>query len=200
MTMKNLMKISVLGLLVVFLFTSCAKQPTQQIDEAKAAIDAVVKAGGDIYAKDELKKLNDDYNAAMDEVNAQAKKLFKKYGKAKEMLAKVKADAESVAQLIPARKEEAKNNALTALNEAKAAFETAKALLDKAPKGKGTKADIEILKSALPGLEAQLAEVQASIDREDYFGARDKAVSIKEKANAISEQVNAAIEKVKGRR
>ena len=48
--------------------------------------------------------------------------------------------------------------------------------------------------------EAQLAEVQASIDREDYFGARDKAVSIKEKANAISEQVNAAIEKVKGRR
>jgi len=200
MTMKNLMKISVLGLLVVFLFTSCAKQPTQQIDEAKAAIDAVVKAGGDIYAKDELKKLNDDYNAAMDEVNAQSKKLFKKYGKAKEMLAKVKADAESVAQLIPARKEEAKNNALTALNEAKAAFETAKALLDKAPKGKGTKADIEAMKSDLAGLEAQLAEVQASIDREDYFGARDKAVSIKEKANAISEQVNAAIEKVKGRR
>ncbi|HOP61264.1 MAG TPA: hypothetical protein PKZ60_07620 [Candidatus Saccharicenans sp.] len=198
--MKNLMKISVLGLLVVFLFTSCAKQPTQQIDEAKAAIDAVVKAGGDIYAKDELKKLNDDYNAAMDEVNAQSKKLFKKYGKAKEMLAKVKADAESVAQLIPARKEEAKNNALTALNEAKAAFETAKALLDKAPKGKGTKADIEAMKSDLAGLEAQLAEVQASIDREDYFGARDKAVSIKEKANAISEQVNAAIEKVKGRR
>ena len=198
--MKNLMKISVLGLLVVFLFTSCAKQPTQQIDEAKAAIDAVVKAGGDIYAKDELKKLNDDYNAAMDEVNAQAKKLFKKYGKAKEMLAKVKADAESVAQLIPARKEEAKNNALTALNEAKAAFETAKALLDKAPKGKGTKADIEAMKSDLAGLEAQLAEVQASIDREDYFGARDKAVSIKEKANAISEQVNAANEKVKGRR
>ena len=197
--MKNLMKISVLGLLVVFLFTSCAKQPTQQIDEAKAAIDAVVKAGGDIYAKDELKKLNDDYNAAMDEVNAQSKKLFKKYGKAKEMLAKVKADAESVAQLIPARKEEAKNNALTALNEAKAAFETAKALLDKAPKGKGTKADIEAMKSDLAGLEAQLAEVQASIDREDYFGARDKAVSIKEKANAISEQVNAAIEKVRGR-
>jgi chromosome segregation ATPase len=198
--MKNLMKISVLGLLVVFLFTSCAKQPTQQIDEAKAAIDAVVKAGGDIYAKDELKKLNDDYNAAMDEVNAQSKKLFKKYGKAKEMLANVKADAESVAQLIPARKEEAKNNAINALNEAKAAFETAKALLDKAPKGKGTKADIEAMKSDLAGLEAQLAEVQASIDREDYFGAHDKAVSIKEKASAISEQVNAAIEKVRGRR
>jgi len=193
------MKISVLGLLVVFLFTSCAKQPTQQIDEAKAAIDAVVKAGGDIYAKDELKRLNDDYNAAMDEVNAQSKKLFKKFGKAKEMLAKIKTDADGVAQLIPARKEEAKNNAINALNEAKAAFDAAKALLDKAPKGKGTKADIEAMKSDLAGLEAQLAEVQASIDQEDYLGAYDKAASIKEKANAISEQVNAAIEKIRGR-
>jgi uncharacterized lipoprotein YajG len=43
MTMKNLMKISVLGLLVVFLFTSCAKQPTQLINDSKAAIEAVVK-------------------------------------------------------------------------------------------------------------------------------------------------------------
>ncbi len=51
-------------------------------------------------------------------------------------------DADSVAQLIPARKEEAKNNAINAQNEAKAAFDAAKALLDKAPKGKGTKADI----------------------------------------------------------
>ncbi|MDD8020414.1 MAG: hypothetical protein PHU81_04395 [Acidobacteriota bacterium] len=198
--MKNLMKISVLGLLVVFLFTSCAKQPTQQINDAKAAIDAVVNAGGNVYAKDELKKLNDDYSAAMDEVNAQAKKLFKKYGKAKEMLAKVKTDAEGVAQLIPARKEEAKNDAVNALDEAKAAYDAAKALLDKAPKGKGTKADIEAMKSDLAGLEAQLAEVQTSIDNEDYFGARDKAVSIKEKADAISEQVKAAIEKVKGKK
>lgn len=195
--MKNLMKLSVLGLVVVFLFTSCAKQPTQQIDEAKAAIAAVQAAKGDIYAKDELKKLNDDLQAALDEVNAQSKKLFKKYGKAKEMLAKVKTDAEAVQALIPARIEEAKNAALTAQNEAKAAFDEAKALLDKAPKGKGTKADIEAMKADLAGLEAQLTEVQTAIDGEDYFGAKDKALSIKDKAAAIAEQVKAAIAKVK---
>lgn len=195
--MKNLMKLSVLGLVVVFLFTSCAKQPTQQIDEAKAAIAAVQAAKGDIYAKEELKKLNDDLQAALDEVNAQSKKLFKKYGKAKEMLAKVKTDAEAVQALIPARIEEAKNAALTAQNEAKAAFDEAKALLDKAPKGKGTKADIEAMKADLAGLEAQLTEVQTAIDGEDYFGAKDKALSIKDKAAAIAEQVKAAIAKVK---
>ncbi len=195
--MKNLMKLSVLGLLVVFLFSSCAKQPTQQMDEAKAAIDAVVQAGGNIYAKEEMKKLNDDLQAAMDEVNAQSKKLFKKYGKAKEMLAKVKTDAEAVNALIPARKEEAKNEALTAQTEAKTAVDEAKALLDKAPKGKGTKADIEAMKADLAGLETLLTEVQSAIDGEDYFGAKDKALSIKEKAAAISEQINAAIAKVK---
>lgn len=195
--MKNLMKLSVLGLVVVFLFTSCAKQPTQQIDEAKAAIAAVEAAKGNIYAKEELKKLNDDLQAALDEVNAQSKKLFKKYGKAKEMLAKVKTDAEAVKALIPARIEEAKNAALTAQNEAKAAFDEAKALLDKAPKGKGTKADIEAMKADLAGLEAQLTEVQTAIDGEDYFGAKDKALSIKDKAVAIAEQVKAAIAKVK---
>ncbi|NPV82318.1 MAG: hypothetical protein HPY46_01860 [Candidatus Aminicenantes bacterium] len=195
--MKNLMKLAVLGLVVVFLFTSCAKQPTQQIDEAKAAIAAVEAAKGNIYAKDELKKLNDDLQAALDEVNAQSKKLFKKYGKAKEMLAKVKTDAEAVKALIPARIEEAKNAALTAQNEAKAAFDEAKALLDKAPKGKGTKADIEAMKADLAGLEAQLTEVQTAIDGEDYFGAKDKALSIKDKAAAIAEQVKAAIAKVK---
>lgn len=195
--MKNLMKLSVLGLLVVFLFASCAKQPTQQIDEAKAAIEAVVQAGGNVYAKDELKKCNDDLQAALDEINAQSKKLFKKYGPAKEMLAKVKAEAEAVQALIPARKEEARNSAVNALDEAKAAFEEAKALLDKAPKGKGTKADIEAMKADLAGLEAMLTEVQTAIDNEDYFGARDKALSIKDKAAAISEQVKAAIAKVK---
>jgi hypothetical protein len=195
--MKNLMKLSILSLLVVFLFTSCAKQPAQEIDAAKAAIDSVVNAGGNIYAQEELKKLNDDLNAAMEEVNAQSKKLFKRYGNAKEMLAKVTTDAEAVLNLIPDRKEQAKNEALQAMDEAKAAFEEAKALLAKAPVGKGTKADIEALKSDLAGVEALLTEAQAAFDSEDYFGARDKAASIKETAAAISEQVKAAIAKVR---
>ncbi|MDY0231180.1 MAG: hypothetical protein RBR88_01705 [Candidatus Saccharicenans sp.] len=195
--MKNLVKFSVLSLLVVFLFASCAKQPTQEIDAAKAAIDAVVKAGGNIYAQEELKQLNDDYNAAMEEVNAQSKKLFKKYGNAREMLAKVETDAEAVLTLIPERKEQAKNEAIQAMDEAKAAFDEAKTLLSKAPVGKGTRADIEALKSDLAGIETLLTEAQAAFDSEDYLSARDKAASIKEKAAAVSEQVQAAIAKVR---
>jgi hypothetical protein len=197
--MKNIVKGLTLALVVVFAFTSCAKQPTQLMDAAKAAIQGVVDAKGLVYAKDELAKLNGDLQAAMDEVTAQSKKFFKKFGPAKEMLTKVQTDADAVKALIPGRIAEAKGAAETAVSEAKTAWEEAKALLEKAPKGKGTKADIEAMKADLAGLETAMGDVQAAMDAEDFFGAKDKATVIKEKAAAISEQVKAAIAKVKGR-
>jgi len=197
MSMKNIVKGLTLALVIVFAFTSCAKQPTQQMDAAKAAIQAVVDAKGSIYAKDELNKLNGDLQAAMDEVTAQSKKFFKKYGKAKEMLAAVVTNADAAKALIPGRIADAKAAAEAAVNDAKTAWEEAKALLEKAPKGKGTKADIEAMKADLAGLETAMGDVQAAMAAEDYFGAKDKAIVIKEKAVAIAEQVNAAIAKVK---
>lgn len=195
--MKNLFRVFALVALFAFLFAACGKQPTQEMDNAKAAIEKIAKEG-EIYAKDELKKLNDDLTAATDEVSAQGKKLFKKFGKAKEVLAKIKTDADALLPVIATRKEEAKNNALTAQNEAKAAFEEAKALVAKAPRGKGTAADIEAFKADLKALEASLTEVQQAIDGENYPGASDKANAIKEKAAGISDQIKKAIAKVKG--
>jgi hypothetical protein len=197
--MRNVAKTAVLALAVIFAFASCAKQPVQLMDEANAAIQAVVDAKGGIYAVEELNKLKADLQAAMDEVNAQSKKFFKKYGPAKEMLAKIVTDAEAAKALIPGRIEEAKVAAEGAINEAKAAWEEAKALLDKAPTGKGTKADIEAMKSDLAGLEATMVEVQDAFAAEDYLGAKDKAMAVKDKAAAITEQVKAAIEKIRGR-
>jgi len=197
---KNAIKLLVLGVFVVSLFSSCAKQPTQEINDAKAAVEAATKEGADVYAADELKKLNADLTAALDEVATQDKKFFKKFTTAKEMLAKVKADAEALKATIPAKKEAAKNAALTAQQEARASLDEAKALLEKAPRGKGTKADIEAFTADLKGLEDSFAEIQAAIDKEDYLGASSKAASIKEKAASISGQIQAAIEKVKGKK
>ncbi len=197
--MKNIVKGLTLALIVVLVFTSCAKQPIQLMDSAKAAIQSVIDAKGGVYAKDELNKLQGDLQAALDAVTAQAKKFFKKYGPAKEMLTKLVADADSVKALIPGRIAEAKAGAENAINEAKMAVEEAKALLEKAPKGKGTKADIEAMKADLAGIEMAMADVDSAMTSEDYFGAKDKAAVIKEKAAAIIEQVNAAIAKIKGR-
>jgi uncharacterized coiled-coil DUF342 family protein len=197
--MKKFSKFLVLGIFVVSLFSSCAKQPTQAIDTAKASIEAATKEGATVYAADELKKLNDDLQAAMDEVSTQSKKFFKKFGTAKEMLTKVQSDADALKATIPAKIEAAKNAALQAQTEARATLDEAKALLEKAPMGKGTKADIMAMKADLDGLETSFAEIQTAIDGADYFGASAKAATIKEKATVISDQVKAAIEKVKGK-
>jgi hypothetical protein len=197
--MKKFFRFFILGVFVMALFSSCSKQPTEAIDSAKAAIEAASKEGADIYAADGLKKLNDDLQAAMDEVSTQGKKFFKSFGTAKEMLAKVQTDADALKATIPARKEEAKAAAETALTEAKAAWEEAKALLEKAPKGKGTKADIEAMKADLAGLETAAGEAMATFEGGDYFGAKEKAMVIKEKSMAISDQVKTALEKVKGK-
>jgi len=197
--MKNVIKVMVLGVFVMSLFVSCAKQPTQEIDAAKAAVEAAANEGATIYAPEELKAINDQMTAAMDEINTQSKKFFKKYGPAKEMLVKAVADADALKATIPAKKEAAKNAALTAQQEAQAAITEAKTLLEKAPKGKGTKADIEAMKADLKGLEDSFPQIQTAIDQEDFFGASNTAATIKEKAVAISDQVKAAIEKVKGK-
>jgi hypothetical protein len=190
MEMKKTIAIWMAGLVVAFVLASCAKPPTQQMDAAKAAVEACKTEGADVYAKDEFKKLSDDLQAALDQVTA------KKYKQAKEMLIKVQADADALKATIPAKKEEAKNAAIAAQGEAKTALDEAKALLEKAPKGKGTKADIEAFTADLKGLEDSFPEIQAAIDNGDFFGAKDKAVAIKDKATSISDQIKQAIEKV----
>ena len=194
--MKGLTKNLVLVLAVALVLAAC-KQPTQQITDAQAVIDEIAKAGADKYAAAEFKTLSDSMKAAQDEIAVQDKKFFKKFGTAKDMLAKVKTDAEALKAALPGKIEAAKNAAIAIQTEAKTAIDEAKALLEKAPKGKGTKKDIEALQADLAGAETAFAEIQTALDATDYLGAADKAKSVKEKAVAVADQVKAAIEKKK---
>jgi len=194
--MKSMVKLLALVMVTVFVLVGCAKQPTEELNAAKASIDAAVAEGAQKFAAEDAKKLNDSMQAAQDEIKAQEGKTFKNYDKAKELLAKAKADAETLKTALPAKKEEAKKNALAAEEAAKAAVADAKALLSKAPKGKGSKADIEALKADLKGVEDSLAEIKAATDSEDYNVAIDKSNAAKDKAAAVADQIKKAMEKV----
>jgi len=188
--MKSVLRYSIVGLVLVLIFAvGCSKPPTEELNAAKSAVDAVAPEASKYVAKD-VKKLNDDLQAAQNKINA------KNYKQAKEILVRVKADAETLKATLPQKKEEAKNNAIAAQDAAKTAVADAKALLAKAPKGKGSKADIEAMKADIKGLEESLPELQSLIDTEDYAAATEKANAIKEKAAAVSDQINQALEKV----
>ena len=194
--MERKMRYFVLAIAVVFMFAGCANPPAQELDAAKAGIQGVATAGAEKYAPEELKKLNDQLSAANDEIKAQEGKWFKGYDKSKEMLVKIKADADNLKPTLAARKEEAKKNAATAQDAARAAVDEARNLLAKAPAGKESRAEIEAMKADVKGLEEGLSEVEKLVKGEDYRSATDKAKAISEKAAAVSDQVKKATEKV----
>jgi hypothetical protein len=198
--MKNLYRLMIIGLVGAFLFTGCAKPPTQAISDTTAAVEAANTTDTQTYAKDELAKLQSDLDAANAEVKLQDDKWFGNFDKATQMLATVKTDSENVKAVAATKKEEAKNAAIAAQTEAAAAIEAAKALVAQAPTGKETKADIEAFNADLTGLAESLAGIQASIDQEKYSDASASATVIKEKAATISTDVTAALEKVKGKK
>lgn len=184
------------GLAMMVFAAGCGKQPVEDITAAKSAVEALVAEGADKYATEELKLANDDLSAAMAEVKAQDEKTFKNYDKAKELLAKAKITADTAKAGVPAKKEQAKIAATSAQEAAKTAVEEANSLLAKAPKGKGTQADIEAMKADVAGLEQSLAEVQSLIDGGDYNAAAEKANPIKDKAAELSTQIKEAMQKV----
>lgn len=173
-----------------------AQQPVKEMSSAKDAINAAIADGAEKYAQEDLKSLNDAYTAAMDAVNTQDKKFFKNYDDAKVKLAKVASDAEALKMTLAAKKEAARNAAVAAQDNAKAAIEETKTFLSKAPVGKGSRADIEALKSDVAGLETSLSEVQGLINSEEYFAASEKATAIASKAKEISGQIEMALQKV----
>lgn len=193
---RTTVKLLVVALALSVFLLGCAKKPEQEINNTKAALDSAIQEGAEKYAKEEAKLLNDDLAAAQDEVKKQDEKFFKNYDKAKEMLASVQAKADSLKAEIPARKEKAKTAAQAALDAAKTAVADANALLAKAPKGKGTMADIEALKADAAGLDEAIKEVETLMTSEEYLAATDKANGIKDKAAEVSSQISAALAKV----
>ncbi len=194
--MKKAIKILMVSLVAVSLLTACGKAPVEELNLTKSALDAAVGEGAEQYTPDELKAINDKLEAVMAEIKVQDGKFFKSYDAAKTQLAAVKVEAEALKGKVVVRKEELKAAADVALSEAQAVVAEAKALLEVAPQGKGSLADIEAMKNDVAGLEAELAGVQPQIDAGDFIAATEKAHAVSSSALSISGDIKMAQEKL----
>ena len=186
--MKGVVSNFLAGLLMVFAFAACSKEPVDEINAAKSAVDAAMAEGAEKYSPAEARKVNDELTAALAEVNAQDAKLSKDYKKAKEMLSKVKVDAETIKAGLAARKEDAKKQALAGLEAAGAAVDEAKASLSKALRSKEANSGIDALAADATKLDESLLEVKNLIGMEDYTTALEKADAVKKGAAALIER------------
>jgi hypothetical protein len=180
---------------VLVLMVGCAKPPQDAINAAMAAMDAAKPLASE-YATSSLQAA-EDAKAALDaELKAQEDKfaLFRSYKKADELVADLKAKSEKAAADAAAGQEQAKNDATTAISSATTALTDAKALLDKAPKGKGTAADLEAMKADLTAAESTINDANAALSGGNYKDAKAKADAAASSAASVTSQIQAAIE------
>jgi hypothetical protein len=173
----------------------CAKPPQDSITAATTAMDAAKPMASE-YAPSSLQAA-EDAKAALDaEIKAQQDKfaLFRSYKKTDELVADLKAKSDKAAADAAAGKAQAKNDATTAINDATTALTDAKAMLDKAPKGKGTAADLEAMKADLTAAESTINDANTAMAAEKFKDAKAKADAAKSSAANVVSQIQAAME------
>jgi hypothetical protein len=182
---------------VAVLFTSCAKPPQAEIDAAKAALEAAKTAQADLYVETDYLAVQDSLNAVLAYVEQQNSKLFKSFGKAKEKLVVITADATGLVAKTDARKEQIKTEVATAEAATQALIAENNALLAKAPKGKEGKEAIEAIKLDLTGITTSVGEVPGLVASGDLLGAQTKVNAAQQKATEINTELKGVLDKAK---
>jgi hypothetical protein len=171
--------------------SACAKVPQEAIDAANASLQAAKDAGAATYAADSLRAAEDALNTATAEVEAQGGKfaLLRSYDEASQLLSQASEAAASAKTDAEQNREKARLSAEAAILAAQSAITSAKSAVDVAPAGKGTRTEIEAMRSELATLEAALAQASEMYEAGDYLGALARAESVKSEADAISSDV-----------
>ncbi len=186
---------------VLVLMVGCAKPPQDSINAAMSAMDASKPLASE-YAPASLQAAEDAQAALNAELKAQQDKfaLFRSYKKADELTADLKAKSDKAAADAAAGQEQAKNDATTAITAATTALNDATALLEKAPKGKGTQADLEAMKADLTAAASTINDANAALASAKYKDAKAKADAAASSAANVASQVQAAMDAKKGGR
>jgi hypothetical protein len=179
------------------LAAGCAQPPADQINAAEQAVKDAHQSGAATYAANDYAKVEGLLTAMKQEVADQDAKfaLLRDYGKAEQLAATTKAEAERVKADASKKMEEAKFAATQAQHGAEAAVQSTLELVSRAPAGKD-RAALESIKTDAQALKASLNDVQLMLDKSDYLGAQTKAKAIREKAEAVSHEIQTALAKI----
>jgi uncharacterized protein with von Willebrand factor type A (vWA) domain len=191
----------VLVIFALLSFVGCSKAPEEEMQKANTAIEYATTAEADEYAPDAYQIARDTLdaaNAAKTEADGKFA-LFRSYGKSKELFARAEALAKEAEAAAQAGKERVRVEVTNLITQAKAVLDSADAALKKAPKGKGSKADIELMKNDLAAATAAHEEAKADFDAGKYAVAKTKLEAAIQKARRVSEEIKKAVAKKMGR-
>lgn len=191
-----------LGFAVVMMViaTSCGKMPQEKIDATKAAVEAAKTAQADIYMAPEFKGLQDSLAVVLQAAEAENSKFFKNFDALTVKLDTLKAQAETMSSVVPAKKEAVKQEAETTLAGIKTAIDETKVLLAKAPKGKEGKAALEQISNELNVVTTTVGEVETSMTGDvNFVQVLDKLNAAQKSVADINAELTEAIAKKAGK-
>jgi len=188
------------ALTLLAVMVGCSKAPEAEMQNANAAMEAAKTAEAEIYAGDLFRAAQDTLNAAMAVRQEQDSKfaLFRSYGKAKEGFVAAEQMFNNAATEAAAEKERVRVQVEQMMVEVKALVDTTVMALQKAPRGKGSKADIELIKTDLAAVQAQLTEAETDFAAGKFMAVKSKLEAISLKARAIIDEIAVASGKKAG--
>ncbi|MCX6641586.1 MAG: hypothetical protein NTW14_14060 [bacterium] len=200
--MSKRLSVIVLAAFVLITLAGCSKPPEMEMQAANAAFDAARTAEAEQYVADSYRAAMDSLNAANAMKQEQDAKfaLFRSYGKSKALFVKAEAMAKQVGIDAAAEKERVKAQVTELMAQVRTALDAAKTAIDKAPKGKGSKADIEMFKNDHAAAEAGYTDAMNDFNAGKYLVAKSKLEAVNEKAKKIEEDIALATAKKTGKK
>ena len=191
----------IITLLALPLLIGCSKAPETEMQNAQSAIQSAKTAEAEQYAPEAYQMAMDTLNAATTAKQEQDGKfsLFRSYGKSKEMFLSAQALADRAATAAAAEKARVKAEVTALMGDTQTILESAAKALASAPRGKGSKADIELLKNDLAAATTAFEQAKADMQAENYLAAKAKFETVKAKAEGVIGDIEKAKAKKAGK-
>jgi hypothetical protein len=188
------------ALTLLAIMVGCSKAPEAEMQNANSAMEAARLAEAETYAPDLFRAAQDTLNNAMAVKQEQDSKfaLFRSYGKAKEGFVGAEQMFNNAATEAVAEKDRVRVQVEQLIIDVKAVVDSANAALAKAPRGKGSKADIELIKNDLAAVQTQFTEAEADFTGGKYMVAKSKLEAVAQRARDIMNEIATAGQKKAG--
>jgi hypothetical protein len=188
------MSFSLLALALVSL-VACSEAPDTEMKAAETAFAAADQAQAQQYAPELYAQAMDTLQAAKMAAAEQDSKfsLFRSYGASKELFVAAQTLVDKANTAAQEEKERVRIQVTDMAAVVKASLDSATVLLTKAPRGKGTKADLELLKGDLSAAQTAYDQAIVEITAGDYLTARTRLESVQAKVTQVSDDIAKAM-------
>ncbi len=189
-------RVSVLTLVLVAL-VGCAAEPQKQLTKAQEAVENARQAEADLYAAAEYQAAVESLGAARDAISAQEEEFvfIRSYAQAEELLTQAEKQARASQEVAVGNRERIRQQAERAQTAAQVALEAVRAVLDGAPRGKGTLMDLQLLRQDFVAGESTLVAARQALEAGAFMNALKQFESVKSESELISAEVEQAMKR-----